>query len=410
MQQILAVAILSLSVIFLFLTAMIVFNKAWREEVQRRQRNRRRELEPQVLAYAHGDAVSLLPALGGELRRRDHDVVEQILLDHAQRIRGTEHGKLARALDELGYVDEMIARLGSRRWWQRAEAAEKLGLSGAKRACRDLIPALKDDVPEVRLRAAKALGILGGTSSIRELVHALNEPNRWSIIRIADILTGMGRSVVDELMAHFAKLKLQGKLAALDILGRIRPLHAVPWLEKRLGEPESDVRARACHALGCIGDPRSAHRLILALADEAWPVRAMAAKALGRMAPADAVEPLCLAMGDKQWWVRSNAAHALRAMGTRGREALERMLESDDRFASHQAVLMLQEMGVVDQRARQLVGPDDGIRRKAELFIKRLAAAGQTGRLRALASDPGNDELRDALVDLLPELQPEAGA
>jgi len=411
MQRILAMAILSLSAVFFGLTTLIVFGKVWREEVQRHRRKRRRELEPKLLAYAHGDAASLLPALGGELRRGDRAVMEQILLDHAQRVRGSEYAKLSRALDELGYVDALIRQLKSRRWWRRAEAAEKLGLGGAKRACEHLIPAMSDEMAEVRMRAAKALGTLGGTSSIRELVHALNEPNRWSTIRLADILTGMGRSVVDELTSYFDSLTLAGKLAALDILGRIRPLHTVPWLEQRLDDAEPDVRARACHALGCIGDPRTAPLLVRALDDEAWPVRAMAAKALGKIARAEAIDPLCSAMRDAEWWVRSNAAHALRAMGPRGAEALEDVLDSEDRFASHQAVLMLEEMGVIDQRAQHLVGGDGGGRAEAEMFIKRLIAVGQIGRLRALAADPANAELRAVLLQLLPaaELQTEAG-
>ncbi len=183
----------------------------------------------------------------------------------------------------------------------------------------------------------------------------------------------------------------------------------MPWLERRLADSEADVRARACHALGCIGDPHSTAKLVRALEDDAWPVRAMAAKALGKIAHSDAIEPLCRAMSDKQWWVRSNAANALRSMDRRGAAALERMLESDDRYASHQAVMMLQQMGEVDRRARLLVGSDEHQQRSATLFIKRLIAVGQIGRLHALAQDPANARLRTVLVEMLPELQPEAG-
>jgi HEAT repeat protein len=404
MRQILLITILSLCLIFVGLTVMIVFAKAWREEAQRRARKLRRALEPRVLAYAHGKQTSLTEVLGDEVTGAGRSVLEQILLDHAHRIRGVERKRLSRALDDLGFVDDLIARLGSGRWWQRAEAAEKLGLSGVARARDPLIPMMRDEVSEVRLRAAKALGSLGGKSSIREIVHALNEPNRWSTIRIADILTGMGRSVVDELTAHFDSLTLTGKLAVLDILGRIRPLHVVPWLGRRLSDDEADVRARACHALGCIGDPHTTLLLIRALEDEAWPVRAMAAKALGKIASPEAIEPLCRAMHDRQWWVRSNSAHALRSMGTRGADALEQVLDSDDRFATHQAVLMLEQMGVVDRRAQGLIGSNGSDRRRAEVFVKRLIAVGQTGRLRALAGAAGSAELRDVLLEMLPEV------
>jgi HEAT repeat protein len=156
-------------------------------------------------------------------------------------------------LDELGFVDRFLVRLSASGWWRRAEAAENLGLAGAKRATAKLAAALEDDYPEVRLRAAKALGLVGGRAAVLPLVNALAEPNRWSTIRIADILTDMGHEVVRELMDAFPKLNPHAKLAALDIVGRIHALETVPWLLKRLADPERDVRARAAHALGAIG-------------------------------------------------------------------------------------------------------------------------------------------------------------
>lgn len=404
MRQAMILAILSLGTIFVALTVVILVAKAWREDRQRRARDLRRELEPKVLTYAHGNAPSLDSVIGGEVSGARRGVLGWILLDHAQRVRGVEHRRLSRAMDELGFVDDLIAQLGSSRWWQRAEAAEKLGLSGVTRAREHLIPVMQDEVSEVRLRAAKALGELGGKASVREIVHALNEPNRWSTIRLADILTGMGRTVVDELTMAFDSLTLIGKLAALDILGRIRPLHVVPWLGRRMSDSEPDVRARACHALGCIGDPHTTPLLVLALEDEAWPVRAMAAKALGKIASPEAIEPLCGAMHDQQWWVRSNSASALRSLGSRGAEALEGMLDCDDTYASHQAVLMLEQMGVVDRRARGLIGSSGNDRLRAEVFVKRLIAMGQTGRLRALAGAAGTGELREVLLEMLPEV------
>jgi HEAT repeat protein len=402
MHDVLMWSIFSIAVVFLALTVLIVCNKAWREAREGYLRSRRRSLEPKVLAWAHGNEPSLVAALGGPVRRRDRGVLERILLDHSQRVRGVEQRRLAEALEELGYVDRFLEGLRSRRWWRRADAAEKLGLAGASRATSALAEAMRDESPEVRMRAAKALGLLGSEASVRELVHALQETNRWSTIRIADILTGMGRKVVEELTATFHSLILPGKLAVLDILGRVRPLHAAPWLVERLGDPETDVRARACHALGCIGDPNRAYELTRALDDREWPVRAMAAKALGRIRHTAAIPALSEALADSEWWVRHNAARALRAMSTRGLEALERALESSDRFARHQAVLMLQEAGVVDARVGRLASAREAERERAHHFVEQLIAAGQLDRLRALAAEHPDENVRQALVAMLP--------
>lgn len=401
MHEILAIAILSIGGVFLGLAFLIVVNKALRETRAWRERRRRSVLEPLLLDFVHGNEPSVRAALGRELRARERGIVEQVLLDHAQRVRGIERERLGKAVDELGYVDAYLRRLRSGRWWVRANAAEKLGLAGAARATPALAEALSDRESEVRIRAAKALGIVGGKASVRPLVAALNEPSRWSTIRIADILTSMGREVVDELLEGFDRLGLSGKLAALDVLARVHALRSCGWLEARLGDGEPDVRARACHALGAIGNPESGPALRRALADPEWPVRAMAAKALGRIHDADAIEPLCRALRDPQWWVRTNAAEALREVGPAGVAALEGMLDDEDHYARHQAVRILQEAGVVDERVGRLASTEAPGHQLAAGLVERLIRAGQTGRLDELSRVHPDARVRERLATML---------
>ncbi len=401
MYGVLTITILTIGCVFLLLTFVIVVNMAWREVRGNWRRARRRVLEPAILSYAHGDAPSVYPALGGRLRRRDRGVAAEILLDHAQRVRGVERERLGRAIDELGFVDRYVAGLGSRRWWRRADSAEKLGIAGAVRATGLLARALSDSEPEVRIRAAKALGLVGGKAAIAPLVHALSEPNRWSTIRIADILAEMKHDVVEELVAEFDGMNEHAKLAALDILGRIRSFSVVSWLRGRLGDEERDVRARACHALGAVGDPECGPLLVEALADSEWPVRAMAAKALGRIRHLPGIPALCGALRDKEWWVRANAAEALRVMGPKGDEALDRMLDDRDVYARHQAVLMLEASGVLDRQVDLLSKQDGPEREAAESLVRRFIRVGQMGRLRELLETHPDARVRDALAGLL---------
>jgi len=401
MQGALVFTVLAVALVFLLLTTVIILGKAWRELRDGWRRARRRVLEPLVLKYAHGSSASILSALGGGLAARDRVVVEMILLDHVSRVRGIEHERLCRALDELGFVDRFLTALSGSRWWRRAEAAENLGLAGAKRATSALAAALTDDVAEVRLRAAKALGLVGGRAAVLPLVKALAEPNRWSTIRIADILTSMGHEVVRELMDAFPKLNAHAKLAALDILGRIHALESVPWLLARLTDPERDVRARAAHAVGAIGVVDAAPQLRNALADPEWPVRAMAAKALGRVHDAEAIPALCAALRDREWWVRANAAEALKLTGPMGVEALEGMLADADLYAKHQACLMLEDAGILDRRVAQLAS-SGAVRQAAESVVSRFIQAGQVSRLRELAATHAEAAVRQALTRLLP--------
>jgi HEAT repeat protein len=260
---------------------------------------------------------------------------------------------------------------------------------------------LDDESADVRLRAARSLGQLGGRASIRSLIGTLDEPNRWSVIRMADILAEMGSEVVDELVVAFSELKLPGQLAALDILGRVRPLHIIPWLCARLGETERDVRARAAHALGEIGDPAAAEPLRAVLPDHEWPVRAMAAKALGRIRDSEAIPGLCEMLRDSEWWVRVNAAEALRRLGRAGTTALWGMLEDPDPYARHQAVLVLEEAGVVDEQVELLAQTEGEERGEAETLLAQLVEVGHTSRLAELAARHQNPRVRAPLRSLL---------
>ncbi len=409
MYGILIGAIYAIGLVFLLLTFVIVLNKGVREARARRRRRRRLALEPRVLRYAHGDAVSIIEALGGSVSRTDRGVIEEILLSHLERVKGIEGERLRGALDQLHFVDDYLHQLQSGRWWTRARAAERLGLAGAVRATGKLAHALGDESSEVRIRAAQALGLVGGTAAVRPLIQALREQSRWSSIRIADILAGMGPRVVDDLVAHFPGLELHARVSVLDILGRIRAPHVAPWLRAWLEDEEPDVRARACHALGVLGDLEAKDALRRALKDAQWPVRAMAAKALGRLRQIEAIPDLSEALRDREWWVRSNAAEALRQMGPAGIQALTRMLHDRDLFARHQAVLKLEEAGVLDEKVALLSAEDARERAAGESLVQSFIESGQIGRLLELSVGHRDGGVRQRLKRLLETATPEPG-
>ena len=192
------------------------------------------------------------------------------------------------------------------------------------------------------------------------------------------------------------------QLACIDILGRIRLLNTTTWLRKRLKEEDSDLRARAAHALGAIGEPGSAPDLEDSLNDPEWPVRAMAAKALGRIRHRPSIPILASATRDQEWWVRANAAEALREMGDEGIATLEGLLEDEDRYARHQAVLMLGAAGVIDEWVGKLASRDKQVQKK----LKKVIRSGQIGRLRELADLHPDPTVRSMLEELLPERTP----
>ncbi|HZI93014.1 MAG TPA: HEAT repeat domain-containing protein [Patescibacteria group bacterium] len=386
--------------VFLLLVIIIIVSKAWREYVEEGLRRRRVELEPSFFKYVvgQGPIENYLPR---PLARKERVLVEDIFFDLGRIVKGSVRERARDAFEKLGFIEHYLEKLESRRWWTRAEAAEKLGLMGSERATRSLITHMDDQVPEVRVRAARALGTIRTSEALRPLTRALLDPGRWSAIRVAGILIGAGDESVEILLQEFHALPMHAKIAAIDIFGRIRSLKAISLLRELLASPDPDIRARAAFALGSIGDPTSASYLTESLKDKNWAVRAMAAKALGRLKEEESIDALCASLVDPQWWVRANAAEALKNKGTRGVGALLAMLDSKDVYAAQQAVQMLQESGLLDEMISRLASEDGEQRQNALDIMAKLVKLKRTDLLTEMAHTHPESNIRQRLAIIL---------
>jgi HEAT repeat protein len=399
-SELLVQALWGIGGVLTFLFLFIVGNKAMREIRERRAAALREELEPKILAYMNGKGERLGPQLG-HLHRLEREVAEEVLLDHARFLKGAARTRITAACEELSFVQNRLAQLRHARWWRRSEAAEKLGAMKSPRSAPELIALMRDPVPDVRMRAARALGQLDTRTSVRPLLEALQDPSRWSSLRVAEILAGMGPEAADELVDIFHVLPVKARVAAVDCLGRAKGVRAPGLLLRLLSDPDRDIRARAAHSLGLIGDPNFTPDVLKTLSDPEWPVRAMAAKALGKLGRPEAVEALGSALKDKEWWVRINAAEALRSMGDKGLAALTDALSWDDRFARHAAVATLEGAGVVDQFVEKLASHDAAEQEKALAFIRKIVASERTDSLSQSASRHALEKVREQLGRVL---------
>jgi HEAT repeat protein len=395
-SELLTQALWGLGGVLTFLFVFLVANKAIRELRERRAAALRRELEPKILAYVNGQGERLGPILA-PMGAFERSVVEEILLDNARFLKGAARSRITTACEELGFVTARISQLRHPRWWKRAEAAEKLAAMKSPKSAPELIALMRDEMPDVRMRAARALGQLDTRTSIKPLIEALQDPNRWSALRIADILAGMGSSAADELSESFNTLPIKARVAAVDCLGRAKSQRAPVLLLKLLSDPDRDIRARASHSLGLIGDPNFTPDLLKALKDPEWPVRAMAAKALGKLGRPEAVPALAEALSDKEWWVRINAAEGLKSMGEKGLDALIGALSSEDRYARHAAVATLEGAGVLDQFVEKLGSADEQERETAMRFVQKIIAAERTDSLTQSAARHAQEKVREQL-------------
>jgi len=400
MYDIVLVVLQVVSAVFLGLLVLIIVNKAWREMRENFVVRRKRDLEPALFRYVM-NSKPIEAFLTGPVARRDWPVIEQVFFDLLRIARGNVSERAREAFEGLGIVDHYLEQLAGRRWWRRAEAAEKLGLIASAKATRPLIERMSDPMPEVRVRAAQALGNIGTPEALRPLVSALRDAGRWSAIRVAGMMIAAGDEAVDVLLEEFDRLPEHAQISAIDIFGRIKSLRATPLLRKLLEDPRVDLRARSAYALGMIGDPTAAPHLAERLKDKEWAVRSMAAKALGRLRESGSIPALEAALSDPQWWVRANAAEALKLKGAVGQDALLRLLDSDDPYAAQQSVQMLQESGVLDAFVGMLVSAEPGEQTRALDVLAKLVKLRRTDLLSEVARNHPDRMVRQRLASLV---------
>jgi len=348
MRTFVAISILLLVVMLISLVIYILGRRGWTMMLgwlQRRRRNRLSGALDRWLATAD----ETVPV---EIARMwpfpDRALFAGLCLDRLQGPDPGSHRRLVGWLESRGLVQGWLSDLSSRNQWKRARAAELLGKIRVPYSVEPLVTALGDPVFDVRMRAARALGALGGHRARSALVAALADETRWSVIRIADLLSDMGPDVVTELVEAFPGMSRASRIATLDLIAHLGDASATEFLVGCLDDLDRDVRSRAAAAIGRIGDHRGLAALRVALQDNEWPVRAMSAKALGQLGDTGSIDGLRASMRDPEWWVRANAGEALHALGSPGVNALVAMLDDQDQFARDQALATLESTGYLD--------------------------------------------------------------
>lgn len=397
MRAIVAIAILLLILLLAGLVLYILAKRGWSVARERFEASRRARLSVLAERWLASDPEILPPELEKLGRFPDRPLFVELCLDRLPVAGTRERGRIVAWLKQHELTDAWIRQLRHRSSWKRGRAAETLGILRDPGSTPALVEALADDEFDVRMRAAKALGAVGGEHARRALVGALTDENRWSVIRIADLLAEMGPQVVGELIEAFPAMGRASRIATIDLIAHIGDSGATPFLVARLDDLDRDIRARAAAALGRIGDQRAVSGLLAALQDAEWPVRSMAAKSLGDLNVVHAVPALTASLSDREWWVRSNAADALRRLGPTGVDALISALDGPDRFARDQALAMLESIGEIERRLAALVSTDERALKEAERILAILTNHQPSARLQMICDHHPDPATRKAI-------------
>ncbi len=147
----------------------------------------------------------------------------------------------------------------------------------------ELIAALAEPEPEIRVTAAHALGKLKAAKAVGPLIARLGDPREWFTV----------------------------PWAAADALGMIGSRDAVPPLIAALQSRCKHLAQRAARALDQIGDPQAIQPLSRSLGNAEHEVREAAARSLGVFGLPEAIAPLIAALDDPHGSVNRAARDAL---------------------------------------------------------------------------------------------------
>ena len=235
-------------------------------------------------------------------------------------------------------VEPLLERLEDRPW-EFSGIVQALGEIGDRRAVAPLARTLEDtdnkirsivhslnsefaphDVRELRKAVIEALGKIGDVLAVAPLVGVLRDGYEGMRRTAAEALARIGTAAVDELILALSEPDIEVRLAAAQILGKIRDARAIDTLVVSLMDEDFRIRRAAAEALGSLGwEPRDdAERAFFAVAQEEW-------EEVHRLGPA-AIEALTNAVkwpetsGGINWEMREAAVTALRRIG--GRRAI----------------------------------------------------------------------------------------
>jgi hypothetical protein len=319
LEDILLAGLAMLGALFLAVCVSRVF------EMARARRERRLDTiyQPIIDALAQPSSAADAVVALSRAPKQDSDVIGHRLLMVLRLTTGATVEPIRAGAAAAGLDVRWRRDIGSGKWWERANAAEALGLLRDREATPLLTPLLDDPREQVRASAVTALGWLADPASVQPLVERLTDETRHQRTRIVEALQHCGPEVTAILLRETARKPALIPLAA-DLFGHLRLTNATDTLVEWTSHDEAGVRAAALHALGRIGlDDRSFYYALRGLGDGSPAVRAMAARSLGLSRRPDAVPYLepCL---DDEWAVAAEAASALRRLGPVGREALAR--------------------------------------------------------------------------------------
>ena len=281
-------------------------------------------------------------ALGRKALHRE--AVRSVLIDLALDVVGETADRLTYFFSSLGFVQEELILLRSKKWWIRAQAARHLRLLRARRGIPLLTIALEDKNPDVRYEAIQALVQLQGVESLRAILRVTRRLSRWRAIELSIIVMQFKSAAVPYLVEALKSSDQSIVLFSIEMLAAIGFVSAVEPLRALLKEyPSSVVQAKAAEALGRLGDER-AEEVLLRMVGSAHPhLRFKVVEALGRIGSPAAVPVLVEHFLKGQLAEKIITARAIAELGEAGANTIRSLAAHQDELTRAVALQVAEE-------------------------------------------------------------------
>lgn len=315
--------------------------------------------------------------------------VRAILLEQMDFVKGRASEELTQIYRGLGFAHGDMRELVSRRWWERAEGARSMGRLLIRESIPALVSLLNDRNGEVRLAAAFALARFEDRRVVPFLIDTIKRSDLWTAEILTEYLVPLRGEAARALVQLLAEEQLaeEVRAIALEVLGDLQALDAVPYLVGALKSGRRGITVAALHALGKIGDDTVIEEVGAVLRESGDDeVFAAALECLGSIGAASAVVPLLEALARSSGHRALGALRALGRLGDEGNRELMRIVREGQGETSVMALQVLEESGYFDRQIAAVVDQEDKPTGEARAFLETLVRIGHTKRLEDYAA------------------------
>jgi HEAT repeat protein len=282
----------------------------------------------------------------GRLRRTYPREVEQCLAEFLRMVRGCGREALSHLAADLHFIKKWQRDCNSRSKSRRRDAVAHLALVSRNFTVQTLLGALRDADESFRLHTARAMVTNADSAELAQIFAlAVNGPLVTRIILAEDLRPYAIELAKDAIPAALAGGETGPVLAVLEILRAWSKFLPLPEVYPLLRHPSRTVRAGALDILPFMARSAQIEaEIIHALSDPVEEVRSAAARAAASIGVNNALPFLARRLRDPDAGAAAAAAYALAQLGPDGCRILEQETLTESLLAASAALEALERV------------------------------------------------------------------